>query len=255
MSQKTAKHIRRINSKVDDLGARLDYFIAREGYEAECRENARNKAHHDRQLRRELEAQHAVRHWQTVAYAAIIAAIMVLIVAITAVQDAKATEPSANELKISAAETMTHPEDDAKNNPVFESNLTQNTDFGKVAEDFENEKIEAALLSAATVIQDCTVSHYDCCVECCGKDDGITASGRKAVPGVTVAVDPSIIPLGSDVLVDYGDGEIHYYRADDTGSAVKGAHIDLCVSSHEEANQLGLRKATVYWVPEGGVSA
>ena len=132
MSQKTSKHIRRINRKVDDLGARLDYFIAREGYEAECRENARNKAHHDRQLRRELEAQHAVRHWQTVAYAAIIAAIMVLIVAITAVQDAEATEPSANELKISAVETMTHPEDGAKNTPVFVTNLAQIGDSDKV---------------------------------------------------------------------------------------------------------------------------
>ena len=94
------------------------------------------------------------------------------------------------------------------------------------------------------------VSHYDCCVECCGKDDGITASGRRATPGVTVAVDPDVIPLGSDVLVDYGDGEIHYYRADDVGGAVQGNHIDLCVESHELANQLGMRTATVYWVEQ-----
>ena len=57
-----------------------------------------------------------------------------------------------------------------------------------------------------------------------------------------------MIPLGSDVLVDYGDGEIHYYRADDVGGAVKGSHIDLCVTSHTEAEQMGRRMATVYWV-------
>ena len=112
----------------------------------------------------------------------------------------------------------------------------------------ENESIEAALRDRGNVIEDCTVTYYDCCVACCGKDDGITASGVRATPGVTVAVDPAVIPLGSDVLADYGDGELHYYRADDTGAGVRGAHIDLCVADHETARLLGVRTATVYWV-------
>lgn len=112
----------------------------------------------------------------------------------------------------------------------------------------ENEMIEAALLSRATRIDDVTVTHYDCCLECCGKTDGITASGVRATPGVTVAVDPDVIPLGADVLVDYGDGELHYYRADDVGGAIKGNRIDLCVESHERADELGRRQATVWWV-------
>ena len=112
----------------------------------------------------------------------------------------------------------------------------------------ENEMIEAALLSRATRIDDVTVTHYDCCLECCGKTDGITASGVRATPGVTVAVDPDVIPLGADVLVDYGDGEIHYYKADDVGGTIKGNRIDLCVESHQKADQLGARTATVWWV-------
>ena len=117
----------------------------------------------------------------------------------------------------------------------------------------ENELIEAALLSHAVRLDDVTVTHYCTCSRCCGKSDGITASGRRATPGVSVAVDPSIIPLGSDVLVDYGDGELHYYRADDTGSAVKGAHIDLCMESHEAAIQAGVRTATIYFIEEGAI--
>ena len=113
----------------------------------------------------------------------------------------------------------------------------------------ENVLIEAALLARANRIDNCTVSHYAVCVECCGKTDGITYSGITATPYVSVAVDPALIPLGSDVLVDYGDGEIHYYRADDTGSGVTGAHIDLCVGSYDEAVQLGVRTATVWYVP------
>lgn len=117
----------------------------------------------------------------------------------------------------------------------------------------ENEMIEAALLANATRLDSVTVTHYCTCSRCCGKSDGITASGRKATPGISVAVDPSIIPLGSDVLVDYGDGEMHYCRADDTGSAVKGNHIDLCMESHEAAIQAGVRTATVYFIEEGAI--
>ena len=118
----------------------------------------------------------------------------------------------------------------------------------EIQEDFENYYIEQALLAKANKIEDVKVTHYCCCVKCCGKDDGITYSGVKATPGVTVAVDTSIIPLGSDVLVDYGDGIINYYRADDTGSAITGNKLDLCVSSHQEAINMGVRTATVYWV-------
>ena len=118
----------------------------------------------------------------------------------------------------------------------------------EIQEDFENYYIEQALLAKANKIEDVKVTHYCCCVKCCGKTDGITYSGVKATPGVTVAVDTSIIPLGSDVLVDYGDGIINYYRADDTGSAINGNELDLCVSSHQEAINLGVRTATVYWV-------
>ena len=113
----------------------------------------------------------------------------------------------------------------------------------------ENEMIEEALLARAVRLEDVLVTHYDCCLECCGKTDGITASGLRATPGVTVAVDPDVIPLGADVLVDYGDGTgLHYYRADDVGGAVKGNHIDLCVDSHERADELSRRQATVWWV-------
>lgn len=125
----------------------------------------------------------------------------------------------------------------------------------EASEEPENERIEAALLARAHLIEDCTVTHYDVCETCCGSAGGITDSGVRAAPYITCAVDPAVIPLGSDLLVDYGDGELHYYRADDTGTGVLGSHIDLCVSSHAEALDLGVRTADVYWVEmEGRVS-
>lgn len=106
----------------------------------------------------------------------------------------------------------------------------------------------APLMPWAHKLEGVTVTYYDCCVACCGKDDGITYSGTRAVPYETCAVDPGIIPLGSDVAVDYGDGELHRYRAEDVGGSVKGNRIDICVSSHEEALELGVKTATVYWM-------
>lgn len=119
----------------------------------------------------------------------------------------------------------------------------------------ENELIEKALMTMAHQIDNVKVSHYCICETCCGKSPdhpayGITASGRKATPGVSVAVDPSIIPLGSTVMVDYGDGELVYYRADDTGSAVNGSHIDVCMESHQDAINAGIQTATIYWAEE-----
>ena len=115
-------------------------------------------------------------------------------------------------------------------------------------EDAENERIEAALLSRSTVIENCTVTFY--CAErykhICGTGDGIAADGTPVLPWTTCAVDPSIIPLGSTVMVDLGDGYgLRTLVANDTG--VKGNHIDICVPTHDEALRLCIHTSTVYW--------
>ena len=118
-------------------------------------------------------------------------------------------------------------------------------------EDFENERIEEALLSRSSVIDDCTVTFY--CAErykhICGTGDGIAYDGTPVLPWATCAVDPSIIPLGSTVMVDLGDGYgLRTLVANDTG--VKGNHIDICVHTHNDAIRLGIQTSTVYWCKE-----
>lgn len=76
--------------------------------------------------------------------------------------------------------------------------------------------------------------------------DGYTASATQTVrnPGgySTVAVDPTVIPLGSKLYVEgYG-----YAIADDTGSAIIGNRIDLFFSTEADANNWGVRSVTVY---------
>ena len=118
-------------------------------------------------------------------------------------------------------------------------------------EDAENEQIEAALLSRSSVIENCTITFY--CAEqyphICGTGDGIAYDGTPVLPWATCAVDPSIIPLGSTVMVDLGDGYgLRTLVANDTG--VKGNHIDICIPTHAEALRLGIQTSTVYWCKE-----
>ena len=112
------------------------------------------------------------------------------------------------------------------------------------------EETLADKLKAANRIEDCTITYYCCELRphICGTGNGITASGAPVEAGVSCAVDPSLIPLGSTVWVDYGSGELHEYVAQDVGGWVNGAHIDLAVATHDEALQLGRRTATVYWM-------
>ena len=70
---------------------------------------------------------------------------------------------------------------------------------------------------------------------------GITAIGIPATYGV-VAVDPGIIPLGSRVYIP-GYGEA---IAADTGGAIYGYRIDLCMENYYEAMDFGRRTVTVY---------
>lgn len=119
------------------------------------------------------------------------------------------------------------------------------------AEAEENRLIEEALLARSHKIEDCLITYY-CCEKyphICGTGDGLTALGGKVLPGVSCAVPPGI-PLGSTIMIDWGDGEIEYRRADDRGDAVRGDHIDLAVPTHKEALELGVKYATVYWVEE-----
>lgn len=94
-------------------------------------------------------------------------------------------------------------------------------------------------------IGDFEITAYCACAQCCGTSTGITASGAKVQAGLTIAVDPSVIPLGS--YVSFND---HIYHAEDTGGAIKGNIIDLYMDSHQEALNWGRRTLPVYWAKD-----
>ncbi len=85
------------------------------------------------------------------------------------------------------------------------------------------------------------VTAYCRCSICCGKwSDGITATGTKATAGRTIACDRREFPMGT-VLEIEGVGR---RVCEDTGSMIRGLHVDEYVDDHEAALQLGRRHAT-----------
>ena len=115
----------------------------------------------------------------------------------------------------------------------------------------KNVKLEAKIeeLKQPIFVGYFTITHYDICVNCTGKSPGdrgygITATGTYATPGRTIAVDPKVIPYGSQVIING-----RTYIAEDTGGAIRGNKIDICVSSDAEAFQKGrLYNVPVYIV-------
>ncbi|GAB6259646.1 MULTISPECIES: ubiquitin-like domain-containing protein [Peribacillus] len=78
----------------------------------------------------------------------------------------------------------------------------------------------------------------------CKGCSGVTSTGvdLKSNPGAKIiAVDPSVIPLGSKVYVDgYG-----YAVAADKGGAIKGNRIDVFFSSKNDAYRWGVKRVKV----------
>ena len=92
---------------------------------------------------------------------------------------------------------------------------------------------------------------YCGCKKCCGKyakNRPVDENGKEIVygsigvrleEGVSIAVDPKVIPYKKKVVING-----HTYIAHDTG--VKGKRIDVYFENHQDALNFGRRKAKVY---------
>ena len=83
------------------------------------------------------------------------------------------------------------------------------------------------------------VTAYCACVQCCGKTDGITASGTQATANRTIAA-PSTFAFGTKVVINGIT-----YTVEDRGGAIQGNRIDIYMDTHYEALQWGVRYVEV----------
>lgn len=98
---------------------------------------------------------------------------------------------------------------------------------------------------------------YCSCEKCCGywatvrpvdeNGDEIVygSSGEILISGVSVAVDTSVIPFGSKLIIN---GNI--YIAHDTGSGIEGKCIDVYYDNHQKAVEFGLQCEEVFLIEQ-----
>lgn len=97
------------------------------------------------------------------------------------------------------------------------------------------------------------ITAYCPCEICCGNwaknrpvdEDGsvqvFTASGDLAVEGVTIAADTSVLPFGTEVIID----DVKYI-VQDRGKAIKGNKIDVYFENHQDALEFGVQYKEVF---------
>jgi 3D (Asp-Asp-Asp) domain-containing protein len=107
-------------------------------------------------------------------------------------------------------------------------------------------------LPTDTRVVSCTLTAYTAGYESTGKrpgdpDYGITSTGTEAREGVTVAVDPHVIPYGTKLFIP----GIGFRIAEDTGGAIVGYRIDVFVNDVSRALHFGVkRNVPVYILPD-----
>ena len=144
--------------------------------------------------------------------------------------------------------TMTETETETETTIETETEVVTETET-------ETEEIteEPTLISLGTF----KLTAYCSCKTCCGKwaegrpvdSNGneiiYGSSGTRLTAGESVAVDTSVIPYGTHIIINGKE-----YVARDTGYGVVGNHIDIYFNSHEEACQFGLQYAEVFVVKD-----
>ncbi len=94
------------------------------------------------------------------------------------------------------------------------------------------------------------VTAYCPCKECSGPHGHATASGKKAKPNHTIAVDAydPIVPMGTKVVIE---GKV--YTVEDTGDLHKyGNEFDIFYEHHSELDSWGRRKVEVFVADKDG---
>ena len=143
------------------------------------------------------------------------------------------------------AETATEP-----TSTTHTEEITPATEAATTATEPPTEPIPTETWKSLGVFE---LTAYCSCEKCCGQwatnrptdQSGnpivYTSTGAIAKAGTTIAVDPRVIPYGSEIQIDG-----HTYIAQDCGGAIKGNRIDVYHDSHQAALVFGRQQSEIF---------
>lgn len=151
-----------------------------------------------------------------------------------AVEEEAAEEPAAEEATEESA-----PAEEESEPAEEEAAVEQTSNEEASASESEEQSSDNGSPQGETISVEATAYTADC-----NGCSGVTATGvdlNQDPDAKVIAVDPNVIPLGSEVYVEgYG-----YATAADTGGAINGNKIDLHVPSQDEAVNFGRQQVNV----------
>lgn len=157
-----------------------------------------------------------------------------------AAEEKAAREKAAKEAEKKAADKTKESDSSKVPDPdVITQGAKEETKEEVKEEPKEEAKEEKETNSSGTYLGRFKLTAYCACAKCCGKTDGITASGTKATQGRTVAMGG--VPLGTKIRIN---GKT--YVVEDRGTVY--GHVDVFFNSHSAALQFGKKYADVYLV-------
>lgn len=121
--------------------------------------------------------------------------------------------------------------------------------------DTEENKLEYNPQTITKSLGEFKLTAYCSCEKCCGKwalnrpkdengkDIVYGSTGEVLIAGRSIAVDPKVIPYGSQVEIGG-----RTYTAQDCGGAIKGNRIDVYFDSHQDALEFGVQHAEVFLI-------
>lgn len=143
---------------------------------------------------------------------------------------------------------------------IIETTTEEATEATETVEETESETQATEVTEPAATEDDGLISigtfkltAYCGCRKCCGKyadnrpvdENGnviVTGSiGVRLYAGISIAVDPRVIPYNTQVVING-----HTYTAHDTGGNIKGNRIDVYFDNHEDAWDFGTQYAEVF---------
>lgn len=136
---------------------------------------------------------------------------------------------------------------------TFSEAVVDETEEKSVVE--KPEESQVVLESKKESLGEFKLTAYCSCEKCCGKcalnrpkdengkDIVYGSTGTVLVAGTSIAVDPSVIPYGSQVEING-----HTYTAHDTGGAIKGNRIDVYFDNHQDALNFGVQSVEVFLI-------
>ena len=136
---------------------------------------------------------------------------------------------------------------------TFSEAVVDETEEKSVVE--KPEESQVVLESKKESLGEFKLTAYCSCEKCCGKwalnrpkdesgkDIVYGSTGEVLIAGTSIAVDPSVIPYGSQVEINGNT-----YTAHDTGGAIKGNRIDVYFDNHQDALNFGVQCEEVFLI-------